>query len=455
MHCLFRLFLLLGCCWVGFPVFAQPADPGGVGRSIYEKGIGRDGREIVATVHGSVTLKGNAIACGGCHGENARGGGEAFVQAPDIRWLNLSKTYSARRSGSTGNSYNQSSFSAALRSGIAASGKKLDPVMPRFDLADDEIKGLIAYLGEIDAKYEHTPPRLSILGLLPKPGRNALADALAFKLKNCPASEKGDPVSAIDIVYFDSPDDAMAQLGARIRESGATVVLAPYIAGWEDRYARGVRSGNVQTILPFTFLDRIDSAQWYYTFPGVEAQILALIKSIRADGHTRLHIQYEPGDPLSARLHAFAREMAQSYGLDALPEFLAGIPSLWLKSVDSNRKNELTSVPGLNLAPAMFFASIQFAAESMDNSARATWRVAYPYKPQSNTGGIWRTPVTAWAQAACAFLAQVGGGIIDPGNLPGVLQWEEGGYLLKDQSLDQLADQVSIDRDALPKRERR
>ena len=129
------------------------------------------------------------------------GGGEAFIRAPDIRWLNLSKPYTARRAGAAGAPYDRRSFARAMRSGITAGGTRLDPVMPRFSLADDEVASLVAYLSVINDLAIRKESRVVVLGLLPTPGQNPAADSLALKMQKCPTSRERNGVAAIDILF--------------------------------------------------------------------------------------------------------------------------------------------------------------------------------------------------------------------------------------------------------------
>lgn len=427
-------------------VFAEVDHSLQLGRSIYEQGIGRDIREIAAKLHGSVSLTGAAIACAGCHGKDGRGSGEAFIRAPDIRWENLNQPFPARRAGMAEASYDRFAFKQALRAGISSSGRRLDPAMPRFDLADDEIDALIAYLDQVGRKTDKASSRPNILGLLPAPGKNPLTDALDAKLKNCPATESGAPVAAINMLYFDSPDAAIAQLKEQLKENVQAIILAPYLIGWEDRYADALRSLPSKTVLPFTFLNRLDESDWHFSFPGIEAQILALLKSLRADGYRQLRIAYEPQDPFSSGLYTFASEIAFKQGI-SLASFTheerppqSQLPLLWLKPVVKNPTEIRAKSQSLMLAPVIFFSPDPVELQT------AEWRVAYPYQPKSVTGGAWRTPVNVWAQAACRFLSQVGSGEIDLNELPEVFSWEEQTYLYKTSNLDLLSEQVSIER---------
>lgn len=445
MRYFWQIVFLLSFCLGCQNALAEIDSSTQLGRSIYEHGLGRDGREIAAKLHGSVSLTGAVVACSGCHGKDGRGGGEAFIRASDIRWVNLNQPFPARRSGTAEASYDRSTFKKALHAGMSASGRKLDPAMPRFDLADDEIDALIAYLDQIDRKPDNASARPIILGLLPAPGENPLTDALDAKLRNCAPVESGTPVTAIQLLYFDSPDAAIAQLNDQLRADVPVIILAPYLIGWEDRYVEAMRSSHAKTILPFTFLDRSDHSNWHFPFPGIEAQILALLKSIQADGYHQFRVAYDPEDALSSNLYTFANAIALKQGMSLAANApdaqhaQSTLPLLWLKPVAKNPSETKMEAQPLMLAPVLFFSPNHVELQA------AEWRVAYSYQPRSSDGA-WRTPVNIWTQAACGFLSQVGLGKIDWNELPEVFSWEEQAYLYKRPSLDLLSGQVIIEK---------
>ncbi len=435
---------------LGFSLaFAEVEHSVSLGRLIYEQGVGRDAREIAAKLHGSVSMTGAAVACAGCHGKDGRGGGEAFIRAPDIRWGNLNQPFPARRAGTAEASYDRSTFKKALLAGVSAAGRKLDPVMPRFELADDEIDALIAYLSKIDTLLNDKQEWPVIFGLLPTPGKNLLTEALDTKLKNCPAAESGSPVATINMLYFDSPDAAIAQLKEQLRENMQAIILAPYLIGWEDRYVDTMRDLKVKTVLPFTFLNQISGVgevDWNFPFPGLEAQILALLKSMQANGHHHLHIAYDPKDLLSSRLNVFTTEVAVKRGITLVEDQLEeSIDStryviLWLKKIPKDLSVVELDVQPMMLAPVLFFS------QDLITTLQATeWRVAYPYRPKSEDNSTWRAPVNAWAQAACSFLAQTGAEKIKLTMLPEVLLWETNAHLYQKPSLDELSEQVIVE----------
>ena len=421
-----------------------------LGRSIYEKGIGRDGREIGATLYGGVALTGASIACAGCHGQDARGGGEAFIRAPDIRWLNLSKPYTARRAGAAGVPYDRGSFARAMRSGITAGGTRLDPAMPRFSLADDEVAGLVVYLSGINDLAIKKESRVVVLGLLPTPGQNAAADRLAWKMQNCPTSTSKNRVAAIDILYFRDPEDAIAQLNKRLQDNSNSIILAPYLPGWESRYLEASARWAIPTVLPVSFLDPPEKNNWYYRFPGLQTQIKALLKNAKDNGYSRLSIVQDSNDALSLKLATFSREAALQYQFEIAtdPEEPGSetikSAKLWLTPLTDSAAARASRTGDLMLVPALFYDAEKGDA-LMHKLQGVQWRIAYPYMPQRKNGEAWRKPMDVWAGAACEFLTVLGEDTTTLKALPDiVLRWEQDLSLLPRPSESEILNRVYI-----------
>lgn len=158
-YTLLRLALL---AWVALhPALAAPTpagldEAGRVGQRLYREGVGASGQALQARVQKGVALSGADVACVKCHRRSGLGGGEGqntirpisgryLFTAPDLnRWA---------RQGASGARpperpiYTQATLAKALREGVDPAGRKLDPLMPRFDLSDAEVAGLHAYLG--------------------------------------------------------------------------------------------------------------------------------------------------------------------------------------------------------------------------------------------------------------------------------------------------------------------
>jgi mono/diheme cytochrome c family protein len=384
------------------------------GRSIYEFGRGRDGREIGVTVQGNIPLTGAAVACAGCHGRDGRGGGEGFVRAPDIRWFSLSKPYQARRAGVAGLPYDRVSFAHALRSGLSPEGLRLDPTMPRFDLADDEVTGLVAYLDRLRDAPPSREGQPTILGLLPLPEGNTAAHSLAKKLQNCSAQDPNTHFAAIDILYFQNPEDAIAQVEQRLRITPSAVLLAPHLMGWEARYENASKRWQVPTLLPLSFLDRPGSREWYYRFPGLETQVHALLRAAKQSGRSRVRMLFEPGLSMSVMLKVVGTDVAHRYGLtveDEAPHRSGNgvqAATLWLRPFSSERDSQALRPGELLLIPALYYVP-EHVRMVIRDARGIRLRVAYPYPPRSRQDHTWRGPVDVWAEAACKVLAFLGG----------------------------------------------
>lgn len=114
--------------------------------------------------------------CHSCHGRDGLGGVEGDV--PPVEWALLAAA-SAARPG-----YDAASFHRAVTEGVAADGRELSRLMPRYALSRSETAGLRAYLETLHAEQRRgvTAGELRIgVGLLPGPA--ALSDAYRTALR--------------------------------------------------------------------------------------------------------------------------------------------------------------------------------------------------------------------------------------------------------------------------------
>lgn len=130
----------------------QPAEPGGTGWG--SGAFGSNGERIYFT---STSERGAAItytsgpasnnwmmgtgqmACASCHGPNGRGGKHNMgmmrvMVAKDIRWSVLESEFDVEK------------FRLALMQGQDPDGTQLNTDMPRWNIGDDDLADLIAYL---------------------------------------------------------------------------------------------------------------------------------------------------------------------------------------------------------------------------------------------------------------------------------------------------------------------
>ena len=169
----FSILLLaaLGCQLIASHVAraqATPAADAGVdaaqlalGQRIYREGIGASGQPLKALGAAQTALGGRDVACATCHRRSGYGTSEGkFVIRPIIgpalrqeQTLNVRTVRGKARLGvSPRPPYSEASLARAIRTGIDAAGKPLDPAMPRYALSDVEMKSLAAYLFSLSAQ---------------------------------------------------------------------------------------------------------------------------------------------------------------------------------------------------------------------------------------------------------------------------------------------------------------
>jgi mono/diheme cytochrome c family protein len=123
---------------------ADSTDPA-VGRALYRDGLRANGEPLTAIVADDVEVLGTQFSCDGCHGISGMGSREASYIVPIIAGPVLfSPAVQPERPA-----YDPDSLATVLREGISPSSRKLDRLMPRYRLSDDEIRSLAAYLDSL------------------------------------------------------------------------------------------------------------------------------------------------------------------------------------------------------------------------------------------------------------------------------------------------------------------
>ena len=93
-------------------------------------------------------------SCASCHGSDGQGGTQLMhmqaIDAPDIRWDTLSSTVHGGHDEADEDAeelpYDDESFRRALREGITPGGERLLSGMPRWEMGNEDIDDLIAFL---------------------------------------------------------------------------------------------------------------------------------------------------------------------------------------------------------------------------------------------------------------------------------------------------------------------
>lgn len=255
--CVSLLFALL--------LSALPAAAGdgleGVGRRIY---WGDAPGEIVAEVGGSsIAAPASRFGCANCHGRDGLGGGDAGVSFPPVAASALLAATGSRPA------YDAQSFARAVRAGIGADGRPLDPAMPRYGLPDAEAGALFAYLERLEAETRTgVGDGAILLGVTAPDGREAARSIVAEALGAVATPNVFGRRLSFAIVPFEAEPARFADALAR---SGIFALVMPVLDP-EGVVLEAARRAGVPVVAPWGGLAGFEHPQ---DVRAVEASLAA------------------------------------------------------------------------------------------------------------------------------------------------------------------------------------
>jgi mono/diheme cytochrome c family protein len=133
-----------------------------MGRAIYLDGKLSNGQPLVTKRPGGITVRGSQAACVTCHRRSGLGGVEGNESIPPITGrtlfgggdpviVQIDKRFN--QSLSAPKQYDDKAFAAAIRKGEHVSGRKLSALMPRYELSDEQLQAVAAYLRTLSATW--------------------------------------------------------------------------------------------------------------------------------------------------------------------------------------------------------------------------------------------------------------------------------------------------------------
>ena len=93
---------------------------------------------------GQVTVAAKDFACANCHGKGAEGSSEGSFKASSLLPSWLMRPTEARPA------YDSEKFFQSVRQGLAANGRQLATIMPRYEISKQQSDQLWLYLSEIE-----------------------------------------------------------------------------------------------------------------------------------------------------------------------------------------------------------------------------------------------------------------------------------------------------------------
>lgn len=401
---------------------AQAAERVALGQRIYRDGTGVAGQPLKALGAAQTALTGKDAACATCHRRSGYGTSEGkFVIRPIIGPALLQQqtvpVHAPRVRARVGVSqrppYDETSLARAIRGGLDATGKPLDPVMPRYALSDEEMKALSAYLFSLGAKSspgvdEHDIHFATVIqpGVAPE-RRRAMLDVMQAFVKDKGANVRSDEQRReagnmrmyrsyrkwmLHVWELSGPSETW---GAQLEAFYAQRPVFALIGGlgdvsWGPIHAFTERL-EIPSVFPQVDLPVLTGTNQYtfYFSRGVvlEAEVLAKFVREQADAGRIVQVYRREGAGAAA---AAAFRAALTPGTTMEDQVLEGPASeafwqrvhagnpgtlvLWLGASDLTG----AQAPGGSAAPPVYLSSSLLSGRLPDSLAKANARLVYP-----------------------------------------------------------------------------
>ncbi|NJD56425.1 MAG: amino acid ABC transporter substrate-binding protein, partial [Nitrospirae bacterium] len=138
-----------------------------LGEAMYRDGRLPSGKYIQAVVEGDIPVEGSMFTCANCHMRSGLGSVEGTIISPAT---NGERLYRSRKGGQEFTdqqkevlpahfrkldirpAYTDKTLARAIRSGVGPGGRKLDPIMPRYELSGRDLQILVYYLKNLSSE---------------------------------------------------------------------------------------------------------------------------------------------------------------------------------------------------------------------------------------------------------------------------------------------------------------
>lgn len=121
------------------------------GETVYYTGYNESGSRISFT-YGPNWLYVHGGSCVNCHGVDGKGGVPimmSYVIPPDITYDSLTSEDHEMEDGEEHEAFTDEDIMVAIRDGVEPSGEELDLAMPRWQMSDEDLNDIVAYLKEL------------------------------------------------------------------------------------------------------------------------------------------------------------------------------------------------------------------------------------------------------------------------------------------------------------------
>jgi len=300
------------------------------GKRIYQTGESLAGNPIMAQVGAAgISVPANATPCGGCHGADGLGRPEGGVLPSRLVWSELTKAYggtspSGQRSFPA---YDDLALKRAILAGVDPAGNRLDSAMPRFDIHDDDLSDLVAYIKRLE---NDTDPgifddRLVVGTVVPGGDRmQPVGEAVTAVLEAWFAdiNESGGIYGRkleLRTLAASTEQQSLGAVGELATGGEVFALVAPFTSGLDVRFADLLEEHRVPLIAPITQNAPVDAeyrAYSFYLLSGLALQGRTLVDYALGrlpDANMLATVVYREDDELTPVAEAMAAQ-PQSWG---------------------------------------------------------------------------------------------------------------------------------------------
>jgi ABC-type branched-subunit amino acid transport system substrate-binding protein len=304
------------------------------GRQIYLEGTSPSDRRIsVAMGEQRLPLPARAATCGGCHGHDGTGRPESGINPYNVTWKYLTKSYGhVHEDGLEHGPFTPESLKDYLRTGVYPGGGRGDPSMPVYDMSDEDLDDLVAYLQRLgdDADPGIGSATVTIGTVLPPAGRfGELATAIRQLLEACVAdvnSQGGFYGRELALVVHELADDpalAPGVLRTWLAAQQPFALVSPFAPDMEAAVGEAAAEEQILLIGPWTLYPENTFSRnrhVFYLYSGLAEQLRSLVRY--ADERLEIEnarIAVLAADTTPAALLEAVRDAVRGAGWQVLP----------------------------------------------------------------------------------------------------------------------------------------